>query len=163
MWAMLYELSRECGYSGVRRRLRRRRQTCKTHLTLRLTWHMPRRSRPALSCVATPIFFQLNLKPANHISLTRPLFQLFPGCPLHLRPCGVHCRVFVALWFEILLRCIECMRCRLLLPMFAVSVRPSVCLSRGSTVCGAFVQPLPNYFGLLLPWRYAICLPLRLA
>jgi len=30
------------------------------------------------------------------------------------------------------------------------SVRPTVCLSRGSTVCGAFVQPLPNYFGLLL-------------
>jgi len=28
-------------------------------------------------------------------------------------------------------------------------VCPSVCLSRGSTVCGAFVQPLPNYFGLL--------------
>jgi len=25
----------------------------------------------------------------------------------------------------------------------------SVCLSRGSTVCGAFVQPLPNYFGLM--------------
>jgi len=24
-----------------------------------------------------------------------------------------------------------------------------VCPSRGSTVCGAFVQPLPNYFGLL--------------
>jgi len=29
-------------------------------------------------------------------------------------------------------------------------VCPSVCLSRDSTVCGAFVQPLPNYFGLLL-------------
>jgi len=26
----------------------------------------------------------------------------------------------------------------------------SVSLSRGSTVCGALVQPLPNYFGLLL-------------
>jgi len=28
-------------------------------------------------------------------------------------------------------------------------VCPSVCLSYGSTVCDAFVQPLPNYFGLL--------------
>jgi len=28
-------------------------------------------------------------------------------------------------------------------------VYPSVCLSRGSTLCGEFVQPLPNYFGLL--------------
>jgi len=25
----------------------------------------------------------------------------------------------------------------------------SVCLSHGSTVCSAFMQPLPNYFGLL--------------
>jgi len=32
-----------------------------------------------------------------------------------------------------LLDCIECLRCRLLLPMCAVSVRQSVCLSRGST------------------------------
>jgi len=29
-------------------------------------------------------------------------------------------------------------------------VCPSISLSRGSTVCGAFVQPLPNYFGLAL-------------
>jgi len=45
------------------------------------------------------------------------------------------------------------MRCSLLLPMFAVSVRQSVSLSLSATrsaVCGAFVQPLPNYFGLLL-------------
>jgi len=32
-------------------------------------------------------------------------------------------------------------------------IRPSVCLSRDSTVCGAFMQPLPNYFGLLLLLR----------
>jgi len=31
-------------------------------------------------------------------------------------------------------------RCRLLLPMSTVSVRPSVCLSRGSTVCGALCR-----------------------
>jgi len=28
-------------------------------------------------------------------------------------------------------------------------VCPSVCLSRGSTVCHAFMQPLPNHFGFL--------------
>jgi len=72
-----------------------------------------------------------------------------------------------------LLGCIECMRCRLLLPMCAVSV----CLSRGSTrlhcakmakqikilfgmntqkhcdphtARGDSMQPSPNYFGFLL-------------
>jgi len=62
------------------------------------------------------------------------------------------------------LGCIECMRCRLLLPMSAVSVcqsvRPSVCLPRVWTrrrlqcVLGHSVQSLPNYFSLLLiHWR----------
>jgi len=32
--------------------------------------------------------------------------------------------------FQLILGCIECMRCRLLLPIFAVSVSLSVCLSR---------------------------------
>jgi len=35
-------------------------------------------------------------------------------------------------------------------------VCPSVCLSHSSTVCGAFVQPLPNYFGLLLNFLHAL-------
>jgi len=54
--------------------------------------------------------------------------------------------------FLMYLGCIKCVRCRVLSPMFTVclSVRLLVCLSRGSTVCCAFVQPLPNYFGLLL-------------
>jgi len=56
----------------------------------------------------------------------------------------------------ILLGCIECMRCRLLLPMCAVSVAQSVCYgsSTGSaSLCGGHsVQPLPNYFGFLF-WR----------
>jgi len=38
-----------------------------------------------------------------------------------------------------------------ILPMFAVSIRQSVRLSvcRATQLCGAFVQPLSNYFGLL--------------
>jgi len=38
-----------------------------------------------------------------------------------------------------ILDCVECMRCLLLLGllMFAVSVRPPVCLSRGSIMCDA--------------------------
>jgi len=67
---------------------------------------------------------------------------------------------FVVIQF---LGCIECMRCSLYLLMFAVSLHPSVCLSRmhrmalhseadlcASSVCGGHsVQPLPNDFGLL--------------
>jgi len=36
-------------------------------------------------------------------------------------------------------------------------VCPSVCLSRGSTVCGAFAQPLLNYFGFLLLFVQRSC------
>jgi len=46
------------------------------------------------------------------------------------------------------------MRCRLLLTVFVLSV----CLSRDSTVCGAFMQPLPNYFGLLLTLYWVCCI-----
>jgi len=53
------------------------------------------------------------------------------------------------------LRCIECMRRRLLLAMFAVSVRQYVSLSvtllNSASLCGGHsVQPLLNYFSLLL-------------
>jgi len=34
------------------------------------------------------------------------------------------------------------------------NVCPSVCLSRSSAVRDAFVQPLPNYFGILLFWDH---------
>jgi len=39
----------------------------------------------------------------------------------------------LALVLTVLLRCIECMRCRLLLPMCTVTVSLSICLSRGSS------------------------------
>jgi len=86
------------------------------------------------------------------------------------------------LFIHLLLGCIECMRCRLLLPMFAVSVKsvcPSVCLSvtnapndpGSASLCGVIggdacsvrrvpcarghsVQPSPNAFGLLLFYTY---------
>jgi len=51
------------------------------------------------------------------------------------------------------------MRCRLLLPMCAVSVCLSICLSRGwirrllQCMRGHSVQPLPNYYGLLFQYR----------
>jgi len=61
-------------------------------------------------------------------------------------------RVFI---FIPLLGRIECMRCRLLFPMCAVSVCPSVSLSvtrlNSASLCGGHsVQPLPKYFALLL-------------
>jgi len=46
--------------------------------------------------------------------------------------------------------CYQCSQC--------LSVHPSVCLSRGSNVRGAFVQPLPNYFGLLLIILHVQCM-----
>jgi len=46
--------------------------------------------QPAQSCAAISIFLQLNLKPAVHNSLSRSLFQVFLGRPLHLWPCGIH-------------------------------------------------------------------------
>jgi len=50
------------------------------------------------------------------------------------------------------LGCIEGMRCRLMSPVCAVSVRQSVCLSvtrlNSALLCGGHsVQPLPNHFG----------------
>jgi len=43
------------------------------------------------------------------------------------------------------------MRCRLLLPMCAVSVNLSVTRLNSASLCGSHsVQPLPNHFGLLL-------------
>jgi len=57
--------------------------------------------------------------------------------------------------FSTFLGCIECMRCRLLLTMF---VSLSICLSRGSPMCGAFVQLLPNYFTSCWCWcRHIMC------
>jgi len=55
----------------------------------------------------------------------------------------------------VFLGCIECMRCRLLLPMIAVSVCQSLCHAAqpggACSVCeGHSVQPLPSDFGLLL-------------
>jgi len=52
---------------------------------------------------------------------------------------------------NVFLGCIECMRCRLLLPMCTMSVCQSVCHAAqlGFTVRGHSTQPLPNYFGLI--------------
>jgi len=64
-------------------------------------------------------------------------------------------------WF--LLGCVECMRCRLLLLMFALSVCLSVCLPvmrstqrHMQCVQGHLLQPLPNHFGCLL-YTYRHC------
>jgi len=52
----------------------------------------------------------------------------------------------------LLLDCIESMRCRLLLPMCADSVSLSLCPPVCLSCRGHSVQPLPNYFGLLVEW-----------
>jgi len=48
------------------------------------------------------------------------------------------------------LGCIECMRCRLLLPMCAACVWPSVCLSRSSTRlhCAKVAKRIKMLFGV---------------
>jgi len=64
------------------------------------------------------------------------------------------------LFYVVLLSCIECMRCRLLLPMIAMSVRKSVCLSRGSTCfhCAKTAERIKMLFGVNTPGpRRALC------
>jgi len=52
--------------------------------------------------------------------------------------------------YFVLIGCIECMRCRQLLPMCAASASLSVTWLNSASLCGGYsVQPLPNHFGFL--------------